>query len=192
MHKLKDILTTGEVAQICKVAPRTVSKWVDTGQLRGYRIPGSRDRRVPLQQLIRFMRAHGMPLDNLDTGETRVLVVDQDADLCELIQQALAATGRFRVSVASSAFEAGAMAEEFQPQVILVDMDVPGVEGRTLARFVTGHSHLASTQLIAMSSSLTQADRQMFLQQGFHNTVAKPFDIRQLIDAIESSLGILV
>ncbi len=192
MHKLKDILTTGEVAQICKVAPRTVSKWVDTGQLRGYRIPGSRDRRVPLQQLIRFMRAHGMPLDNLDTGETRVLVVDQEADLCELIQQALAATGRFRVRVASSAFEAGAMAEEFQPQVILVDVDVPGVEGRTLARFVTGHSDLASTQLIAMSASLTQADRQVFLQQGFHSTIAKPFDIRQLIDAIESALGVLV
>jgi excisionase family DNA binding protein len=192
MSKLKDILTTGEVAQICKVAPRTVSKWVDTGQLRGYRIPGSRDRRIPLQQLIRFMRVHGMPLDNLDTGETRVLVVDQDADLCELIQEALTATGRFRVRIASSAFEAGAMAEEFQPQVLLVDMDVPGVEGRTLARFVSGHADLAGTHLIAMSASLTQADRQLFRQQGFHHTLAKPFDIRQLTEAIESTLGVLV
>ena len=50
-----DVLTTGQVAKICNVAPRTVSKWFDSGQLRGYRIPGSKDRRIPVQQLVRFM-----------------------------------------------------------------------------------------------------------------------------------------
>ena len=57
----KSVLTTGEVAKICKVAPRTVSKWFDSGKLRGYRIPGSKDRRIPMEHLIRFMRAHGIP-----------------------------------------------------------------------------------------------------------------------------------
>lgn len=66
MHKKKDVLTTGEVAKICNVAPRTVSKWFDSGQLRGYRIPGSKDRRIPVSQLVRFMRAHGIPLNGLD------------------------------------------------------------------------------------------------------------------------------
>src|ERR1700761_2602404 len=61
--KVKDVLTTGEVAKICNVAPRTVSKWVDSGALHGYRIPGSKDRRIPLNQLIRFMKQHGMPLN---------------------------------------------------------------------------------------------------------------------------------
>ena len=49
--KVKDVLTTGEVAKICNVAPRTVSKWFDSGALHGYRIPGSKDRRIPLNQL---------------------------------------------------------------------------------------------------------------------------------------------
>ena len=62
MDKRKDVLTTGQVAKICNVAPRTVSKWFDSGQLRGYRIPGSKDRRIPLGQLVRFMRAHNIPL----------------------------------------------------------------------------------------------------------------------------------
>ena len=57
MPRQKDILTTGEVAQICNVAPRTVSKWFDSGQLRGYRIPGSRDRRIPLNALITAVNA---------------------------------------------------------------------------------------------------------------------------------------
>jgi len=58
MPSSKDVLTTGEVAKICNVAPRTVSKWFDSGQLRGYRIPGSKDRRIPVAQLVRFMKAH--------------------------------------------------------------------------------------------------------------------------------------
>ena len=63
---MKTIFTTGQVAKICKVAPRTVSKWFDSGRLRGYRIPGSQDRRIPREHLIRFLREHGMPLGELD------------------------------------------------------------------------------------------------------------------------------
>ena len=51
---MRTIFTTGQVAKICKVAPRTVSKWFDSGRLRGYRIPGSQDRRIPREHPIRF------------------------------------------------------------------------------------------------------------------------------------------
>jgi len=192
VEKAKEILTTGEVARICRVAPRTVSKWVDTGQLRGYRIPGSRDRRIPLQQLIRFMKAHGMPLDAIETGQTRILVVDREPDLTDLIQQSLSQAGQYEVRVADSVLEAGAVLEQFKPHVLLVDVDLPGIEGRTIARFLAGHSELAGTYLIAMSASLTPMDRQTLLQQGFHSTLAKPFDLRQLTEAIENVLGMLV
>ena len=57
----KDVLTTGEVAKICNVASRTVSKWFDSGQLKGYRIPGSKDRRIPVANLLAFMREHEIP-----------------------------------------------------------------------------------------------------------------------------------
>ena len=66
--KAKDVLTTGEVAKICNVAPRTVSKWFDSGSLKGYRIPGSKDRRIPLNHLVRFMKDHDIPLNGLKTG----------------------------------------------------------------------------------------------------------------------------
>ena len=56
---MKKVFTTGQVAKICKVAPRTVSKWFDSGRLRGYRIPGSQDRRIPREHLIKFLEAMG-------------------------------------------------------------------------------------------------------------------------------------
>lgn len=56
------ILTIGQVAKYCKVAPRTASKWFDNGRLKGYRIPGSQDRRVPVENLIKFCKQHGIPI----------------------------------------------------------------------------------------------------------------------------------
>lgn len=192
MDKLRRVLTTGQVAKICKVAPRTVSKWFDSGQLRGYRIPGSRDRRIPFEQLVRFMKVYGIPLDEVETGQIRVLIVDPEIDLTGLIQRALVETGFYEVRVAESAFEAGVLMEQFQPTVLLADIDLPGIDGRSLSRYISSHPELTGTQLIAMSSSLTPGDRQMLLQQGFHNTIAKPFDIPQLTETIDSTMGVLV
>ena len=63
MAKGNNVLTTGDVARICRVAPRTVQKWFDTGLLKGYRIPGSRDRRITIAELKCFIKAHNMPTD---------------------------------------------------------------------------------------------------------------------------------
>jgi excisionase family DNA binding protein len=184
VKQLPDVLTTGQVARLCRVAPRTVSKWFDSGQLRGYRIPGSRDRRIPLQQLVRFMKVHGMPLTGLETGQMRVLVVDNARDLTELLQQSLAETANCEVRVAESVFEAGALVEQFRPRTILMEMDLPGADGRIMSRYLSSRPELHGTQLIAMGASMTEADRQTLLQQGFSRTLAKPFHIRQVAELI--------
>src|SRR5581483_4707591 len=119
--KVKDVLTTGEVAKICNVAPRTVSKWFDSGALHGYRIPGSKDRRIPLNQLIRFMKQHGMPLNGLMTGCTRVLIVDDEQDIVEVLEKILEDEAKYEVEVAKGGFAAGITAEKFRPHVILLE-----------------------------------------------------------------------
>jgi len=188
--KLKEVLTTGEVAKICNVAPRTVSKWFDSGQLRGYRIPGSKDRRIPLPQLIRFMKAHGIPMDELDTGQARVLIVDDEPELTTLLQRTLAESSDYQVRVAASAFEAGALMVEFRPGVVLVDIDLPGIDGRTLSRYLSTHGELQATRLVAMGASITDPDRQGLLQEGFNHTISKPFNLRQVAEVIEDTLAV--
>ena len=183
--KKRDILTTGEVAKICKVAPRTVSKWFDSGQLRGYRIPGSRDRRIPLDQLIRFMKAYGMPLDSLETGQTRVLIIESDADLADLLRQALSEHAGYEVRTASSAFEAGAIVEEFMPSVMLIDMETADIYPQALVRFLRDNPELRDTKLVAVDGGLTDATRQNWLQTGFDECLGKPFEIRQIIELVE-------
>lgn len=184
MAKRKDVLTTGQVAKLCNVAPRTVSKWFDTGQLRGYRIPGSKDRRIPVAQLISFMKMHGMPLNGLDTGKTRVLMLDPDEEFSRLIHDALAAQGAFEVACANSAFEAGVAVENFKPDVMIVDVAMPDVKPAQLCRDLRSIATLGSLKLIAIQAAMTPERGEQALQEGFNAYLAKPFGIQQLIDSI--------
>ena len=122
MAKGRNVLTTGDVAKICNVAPRTVSKWFDSGQLRGYRIPGSKDRRIPVNELIRFMKANNMPTDILPVGKIRVLVLDGENGSRSPVIDALTARGSYEIQAVSNGFDAGAAVQKFSPHVILINL----------------------------------------------------------------------
>ena len=185
MRSDKTVFTTGDVARICNVAPRTVSKWFDSGQLRGYRIPGSKDRRIPLDQLTRFMRAHGIPLGELASPQTRVLILDTDLTLRTTLQKGLVDTG-YEVDLADSAFEAGARVQEAKPRVLVVDMSLPDVEPKPLVRFIRTLDQVEAPQVIGTAIGLTDPQGQALIQEGLHGFIAKPFELRALITLIES------
>lgn len=190
MNRSKDVLTTGQVARICNVAPRTVSKWFDSGQLRGYRIPGSKDRRIPLQQLVRFMKAHGMPLERLETGRYRLLIVEQNPDLATPLKKALSDEAGYDVRVASTAFEAGVAAENFRPHALLVDVDVGITVAQDISRQLRLNPDLQGTRLIAMHEGLSDQQLHALLLEGFDSHIARPFEASALIQVIEDALAI--
>jgi two-component system, OmpR family, response regulator len=80
----KTVFTTGEAAKICKVSQQTIIRCFDNGTLKGFRVPGSKFRRIPREHLFAFMRDNGIPTDALESGRRKVLIVDDDQDLVEL------------------------------------------------------------------------------------------------------------
>ena len=191
MPRQKDILTTGEVAKICNVAPRTVSKWFDSGQLRGYRIPGSKDRRIPLNALIQFMKAHNIPLDGLQSGSTRVLIVDDESEIVEVLEKVLREQASYEVRVAHSGFEAGVVCEKFRPHVMLLDMHLGDIQGQDVLKLVRDNADLQLTKVIAMSGKLTDGQAHQLMQNGFDGYLKKPFHVRQVIEAVEEATAIV-
>ncbi len=189
--KVKDVLTTGEVAKICNVAPRTVSKWFDSGALHGYRIPGSKDRRIPLNQLIRFMKQHGMPLNGLMTGCTRIMIVDDEADIVEVLEKILEDEAKYEVEVARSGFAAGITAEKFRPHVILLDLHLPDIDGKEVAKAVKANPDLQLTKVIAMSGRITDEEAKGVGAQGFDGFLRKPFHVKQVIEAVEDAMAVV-
>ena len=189
----KEVLTTGEVAKICNVAPRTVSKWFDTGALKGYRIPGSKDRRIPVSQLIRFMKEHGIPFDGVTGGKTRILIVDDEPEVVDALQKVLSEQANYEVRTARNGFEAGLECERFKPHVMLLDVHLNDADARDLSNRVRGDDDLQLTKIIAMSGKMTEGQLQSLRTTagGFDGCLRKPFQVRQVIEAIEQSTSLV-
>lgn len=185
----KSVLTTGDVARICHVAPRTVSKWFDAGELRGYRIPGSKDRRIPVEQLVRFMRVHHIPLNGLAAGSACVLILDGDQAIASAMETTLNGPGGYEVQRVESAFEAGAAIREFSPDVFLVDLALPDVTATALMRFIHTEENMGNIRLIGTMRELSEADGEAILQQGFDAYLSKPCESHHLLQTIEAQLA---
>src|SRR5262245_62662502 len=80
----KKIFTTGEAAEVCKVSQQTIIRCFDSGRLGGFRVPGSKFRRIPRADLIKFMRSNSIPVENLEAGAKRLLIVEDDAQIVEM------------------------------------------------------------------------------------------------------------
>lgn len=187
----KEVLTTGEVAKICNVAPRTVSKWFDSGTLKGYRIPGSRDRRIPTGELVKFMRAHNIPLDGVQSGRTRVLIVDDEREIVDVMERILTEQTNYEVKTALSGFQAGMECERFKPHVILLDIHIGEADSKQLADMVRKNEHLQFTKIVAMSGKLTDGQANGLKGLGYDGFLKKPFQLRQVVEAIEAATNLV-
>jgi excisionase family DNA binding protein len=185
----KEVLTTGEVARYCHVAPRTVSKWFDAGKLRGYRIPGSRDRRIPTSHLLAFMRAHGIPLDDLDGGSCRVMIVGANS---EGLSAALAGSNRLDVRVAENGFQAGVIAQQCRPHVIIIDVSADGADdAAAICRNIKNNIDLSASRVIAAFDANCGYDGQWFIRCGFDGFIAQPCSADELAGVIQRVTNIL-
>lgn len=187
----KEVLTTGEVAKICNVAPRTVSKWFDSGTLKGYRIPGSKDRRIPVAELMKFMKAYGIPLDSMSSGRTRVMIVDDEREIVDVLKKVLTEQTNYEVHTATSGFEAGMACERVKPHVLLLDIQLGEGDARALAMQVRTNDNLQMTRIIAMSGKLTDGQAAALKGQGFDGFLKKPFQVRQVVEAIEAATNLV-
>ena len=187
----KDVLTTGQVAQICNVAPRTVTKWFDNGQLRGYRIPGSKDRRIPLSELIRFMKEHDIPTEGLEKGKVRILVIDSQAESAARFADELQTKGSFEVKCAHNSFDAGLMAQKFSPNVILIDLMSRDIDAQNICNYVRTDQKLSDCSLIAMAGGLSEKEAQNLQQNGFDAVVTDSSDMKQVLGSMQECCSIL-
>jgi len=183
---MKKVFTTGQVAKICKVAPRTVSKWFDSGRLRGYRIPGSQDRRIPREHLIRFLKEHGMPLGELEEeGWHKILIIGAEQLFIERLQELLPEDEDFKYELAQSGFEAGIQAESFHPDSIIVDLAMGRSEALQIAQNLRRNPAYETTLIIALASE-DEANPEALTQYGYNESFKKPFDIALLGERIRT------
>ncbi len=181
---MKDLFTTGEAAGICKVSQQTIIRCFDSGRLDGFRVPGSKFRRIPRQSLIKFMKNNSIPLNNLDSGKKKVLIVDDDAEIVELLADVLIRDDRFDIKTASSGYGAGIATQQFRPDLILLDYMLPDVNGNIVCHTIRQNPEFENIKIIIISGVIKQDEIDELLNSGAEGFIKKPFNIIQLIEKI--------
>jgi two-component system, OmpR family, response regulator RpaA len=184
MDKMKDLFTTGEAAEICKVSQQTIIRCFDAGRLEGFRVPGSRFRRIPRKNLVRFMQDNNIPLDTIESGKRKILIVDDDSEIVELLEDVLERDGRFEIKTASSGYEAGMATEKFRPELILLDYMLPDVNGNVVCQAIRRNPEFENIKIIIISGVVKQDEITQLLKSGAEDFVRKPFNITELTDKI--------
>jgi excisionase family DNA binding protein len=183
---MKKVFTTGQVAKICKVAPRTVSKWFDSKKLKGYRIPGSQDRRIPRENLIHFLKEYGMPLGELEEeGWHKILIIGAEQLFIDRMRELLPESEDYKYEVAHSGFEAGIQAESFHPDTIIVDLSMGRSEALQIASNLRRNAQYETTLIIALASE-DEASPEGLTQYGYNEAFKKPFDVALLAERIRA------
>jgi len=184
----KQVFTTGEVAEICKVSQQTIIRCFDSGKLQGFRVPGSKFRRIPRESLVQFMKENDITLDLLETGKKRILIVDDDPAIVEMLQDVLVRDGRFDVRSTSTGYEAGILTQAFNPDLILLDYLLPDINGNVVCRTIRDNSQFSDVRVIFVSGVVNPDEVEQIMKAGADDFIQKPFNVEKLIDRISELL----
>lgn len=178
----KTVFTTGEAAKICKVSQQTIIRCFDNGTLKGFRVPGSRFRRIPRDQLYAFMRDNGIPTDALESSKRKVLIVDDDEELVELLSDVFSKDGRFEIRTANNGFAAGMLVKEFRPDLVVLDVMLPDINGKEVCQRVRSDDTLEAVKIICISGMVEQDKVEELREAGADDFMHKPFNVDRLLD----------
>ncbi len=175
-------LSTGQVAEHCRVDPRTVLRWIKRGQLPAFQLPGRGDHRVEVADLLVFLRTHGMPVPiELADDLHRILVVDDDEPMARAVVRSLRPL-EAEMDVALNGFQAGTMIERWRPHLITLDLSMPGIGGMQVLGMLRSDESFRNTRVIVISA-LAKEHRAQALSLGADEVFEKPFDNAELARA---------
>jgi excisionase family DNA binding protein len=184
------VFTTFEAAKLCHVSPLSIINWVNAGRIPAFRTPGGH-RRLRREDLARFMRENGIPLPEElrdGSGRSRVLVVDDELAIRDIFAESLSQRANaYDVMTAADGFEAGRLVATFRPDVVLLDLRMPGLDGFQVCRTIKGDSETASTVVIAMTGYHTHETESRIVECGAVRCLAKPIEpsaVAAVIDAV--------
>ncbi|MFW5687984.1 MAG: response regulator [Spirochaetota bacterium] len=190
------IFSALEVANICGVVNQTAINWIKNGYLKAFTTPGGQYR-VYSEDLVDFLHSRGMRMPDelqrvleeqleVDT----ILIVDDDRDLNNLVHQYLSKRyPDFDVFQAFDGFEAGRMLAEKKPGLVVLDIDLPGVNGHKLARSIKEASGVTKPVIIAVSGLDDPAEQEAILKEGADAFLAKPLELDTLHAKIQELIS---
>jgi excisionase family DNA binding protein len=173
-----DWLTLGQAAKYLGVAQSTIRKWSDHGRVPAFYTPGGH-RRYRRRDLDAFLDRSG-PGGASHSGPL-VLIVDDDERVREYVRVNLEMEG-YTVREAGSAEEGLAVLEEVSPDLVLLDVMMPEVDGWEMLRRVQEQHGVGAIPVVMFSGKIDEQGAEEATARGAQGFLGKPFDPQQLIE----------
>ncbi len=192
---MEDILTVFKASQYCKVSPKTIINWIESGHIPAYKTVGGH-RRIKQTDLIAFMNRQGIPVpegsEPIDERR-RILVVDDDPIIVETIVQALEEDEHdYEVVSASDGFEAGLQVNHFKPHLMILDIMMPDIKGYEVCRKIKSDEGTKDIRIIVLSAYLDDEKFKQMKENGADICFSKPLPLPQLKKEVARLLGLSI
>lgn len=180
----KQFLTPGDVAEMLAVSPVTVRQWAQKGMLKSRATAGGH-RRFVQEDVEQFARAYGHTLSEPDGNEARILIVDDDKQLAGYLRELLTTLPyNIEVEVANNGFAAGGKVYQFNPNIILLDLMMPWLDGFEVCKRIKSEQDTRDIRVIAMTGFPSQENIDRILVAGAETCLSKPISKDTLLNAI--------
>ncbi|MCU7918740.1 MAG: response regulator [Candidatus Thiodiazotropha sp. (ex Epidulcina cf. delphinae)] len=181
----RKLLAPSDAALLLGVSPITVSKWARKGLLRAHLTLGGH-RRFTYSEIKRFARSRGMTLFPPRETLQPILVVEDDRQFSDFLYEALTASQPgYQVHIANDGFEAGRLLQKYRPQIVLLDLILPGMDGFSVCRRLRTDPETRLIRVIAMTGYYSRENVERILQAGAEVCLEKPFTRSQLLRALD-------
>ncbi len=180
-------MTTGEIADVLQVTIPTVKRWIRDGHLKAFRTAG-RHYRVTADELERFKAAHGIP--TVGDEPRRVLIIDDDARLLEVLADGFALDPRYKVETAADGYEGLIKIGNFRPHLLVLDVRMPGLDGFEVCRKVRQQVSTRGTRILAITGFAEARVKERILEVGADAFLQKPFTLDDLSGEAARLLGV--
>jgi CheY-like chemotaxis protein len=178
-------VSTLEAARICGVSTFSIQRWFDEGLLIGARLPGGK-RKIQVESLKRFMQEHGLLPNETSKGDRlRVLLVEDDAKLLEVMKEYLLQAGGYLIQTATNGLDAGLALSEFKPDAIVMDVMLEDMPGAALVGRIRQSPVGRSVRIIAISGKTSAEDVREIKAAGANAFLPKPFEMRELVKSLK-------
>lgn len=185
--------TTFNVATMLGVSAPTVVNWIKAGLIKAHKTPGGH-RRIVADELVAFAKKHNYPLppelaEEPEAPSRRVLIVDDDPDFAEVLRDWLAARGEYEIEVADSGFTAGLTMGRFRPNVVVMDIMMPGMDGFESLRRLREDPQMRATPVVACTAFHDPQVEARARREGFAAYIEKTAAYDRIVDTIDGLLA---
>ncbi len=183
-------LRPSEVAEFFHVSPITVRSWAKSGVLEARVTPGGH-RRFLLSEVKRLANSQLGAAPDHSEKEPTVLIVDDDVAVAGLLEAHLRRHfGEMAIYHACDGFEAGALAQESVPDLIFLDIMMPGIRGDAVCRFIRRKEALNHIPIVGISGYASVDNIEKMKTAGALTVLEKPFDMEKLLELTGQILNI--